>query len=90
MYITTSTIVSFAALLGAVLAIGGVLLSVLRWVERQNRQDAEIKSMREEQTIITETLFAVLDGLKQQGCNGPVSEAHDKLRIHLNNKAHEV
>lgn len=90
MYIDSNTIISIAALLGAVLAIGGVLLSVLRWIERQNRQDADIKAMKEEQALITETLFSVLDGLKQLGCNGNVTSAHDKLREHLNKSAHEV
>ena len=35
-----------------------------------------------------ETL-ACLKGLKEQGCNGPVSAALDKLEKHLNQAAHE-
>lgn len=43
----------------------------------------------EELCIIVEGLGAALDGLKQQGCNGPVTEAKDKLIQHLNEQAHK-
>ncbi|MBE6692662.1 MAG: branched-chain amino acid ABC transporter permease, partial [Ruminococcaceae bacterium] len=34
-------------------------------------------------------LLACLKGLAAQGCNGPVSEAIDKIEKHINKKAHE-
>ena len=33
-------------------------------------------------------VVACLKGLKEQGCNGPVSEAIDKIEKHINKKAH--
>ncbi len=34
-------------------------------------------------------VLACLKGLKEQGCNGPVTAALDKLEKHLNQAAHE-
>lgn len=57
---------------------------------------AEIKSMhhkdtegiQEEQTLVVYGLLACLKGLAEQGCDGPVSEAIDKIEKHINKKAH--
>lgn len=42
-----------------------------------------------EQTLLTYGVLACLKGLKEQGCNGPVSEAISKIERFLNQKAHE-
>lgn len=47
------------------------------------------RSCHEEQTLIIYGLLACLKGLKEQGCNGPVTEAIDKIEKHINIKAHE-
>ena len=44
--------------------------------------------MKEEQALLTEGILACLKGLKEQGCNGPVTEAINKIEKHLNEKAH--
>lgn len=46
-------------------------------------------SIKEEQTLLTYGILACLKGLKEQGCNGPVTEAINKIEKHLNQKAHE-
>ena len=51
-------------------------------------KNKEIKEMKEEQAILTYGILACLKGLKEQGCNGPVSEAINKIEKHLNEKAH--
>lgn len=51
--------------------------------------EAKVQEIKAEQIIIIETLRAVLDGLKQQGCNGRVSEAISNLDEYLNEKAHK-
>ena len=33
--------------------------------------------------------FACLKGLQEQGCNGPVTEAVNRIEEYLNKKAHE-
>ena len=49
----------------------------------------EISAIRKEQTLICYGVLACLKGLKEQGCNGPVSAALDKMEKHLNQAAHE-
>ncbi len=86
--ITPSTLVTLAELLAAVGAIFGIIFAVYRWYLRQNQQDEDIKQMKAEQSIITMGLLACLKGLSEQGCNGPVTEAIDKIERHLNERAH--
>lgn len=45
--------------------------------------------INEEQTLLTYGVLACLKGLKEQGCNGPVTNAIDKIEKYLNQKAHE-
>ncbi len=87
--ITGEAIIGVAAVLSAVIAIFGVIFAVYRWYLRQNRQDEDIKSLKEEQTMLTYGVLACLKGLSEQGCNGPVSEAIGKIEQHLNKRAHE-
>lgn len=89
MYITWQTLVSAGAVIAAALAILGYYNKALHWVDKQNAQDNDIKALKEELTLLTYGLLACLKGLKEQGCDGPVSEAIDKINKHLNKKAHE-
>ena len=45
--------------------------------------------MKAEQTLLTYGVLACLKGLKEQGCNGPVTEAIGKIEKHINVKAHQ-
>ncbi len=89
MYVDTNTIVEVGKVIGAIAVIGGLLISIYKWYDRQNKQDVELKKMKEEQCLITYGLLACLKGLKEQGCNGPVTEAIDKLEKYLNKAAHD-
>ncbi len=87
--IGTETLIELAALLTALGAIGGAALWCVRFVARQKRQDRELTAIRQEQTVICFGVLACLKGLKEQGCDGPVTAALDKLEKHLNQAAHE-
>ena len=98
--LTWQTIITAAAFVGAVVALVAYFAKIVRWVDKQKSQDEDIKSLRdthssdmehmkEEQTLIVYGLLACLKGLKEQGCNGPVTEAIDKIEKHLNKRAHE-
>lgn len=89
MYIDVDVIIKIAALIAALGAIGGVLVWCFRFVAQQKKQDRELAAVREEQTITCFAILACLKGLKEQGCNGPVSEALGKLEKHLNKQAHK-
>lgn len=89
MYIDVNTIITAGSLVGAIIAIGGVLFACYKWFARQNKQDEDIKAMKSELCLLTYGLLACLKGLKEQGCNGPVSEAIDKIEKRINMQAHE-
>lgn len=55
-------------------------------VKAMHQRDTE--AIQEEQTIVVYGLLACLKGLQAQGCNGPVSEAIDRIEKHINKKAH--
>ena len=78
-----------AEYLTAAAVIGGAVVGLIKWILRQNKQDEEIESMKEEQTLICYALKACLDGLEQLGANHTVPLAKDKLDKYLNQKAHE-
>ena len=110
--LTPQTIITAGAVLSAALAIGTAVAKLVRWVDRQKKQDEEQKALRqlhkkdteelhdelvqdnarvnEELTLLTYGILACLKGLKEQGCNGPVSEAINKIEKHLNKAAHDT
>lgn len=87
--ISADTIIKLAALLTALGGLGGAAVWCVKFVERQKHQDKELAAVRREQTLICYGVLACLKGLKEQGCNGPVTAALDKLEKHLNQAAHE-
>lgn len=102
MQITLSwqTFITASAVLAAIIALVGFFAKGVRWVDKQRQQDGDIKALRathvadmdsikQEQTLIVYGLLACLKGLKEQGCNGPVTEAINRIEKHLNQKAHE-
>ncbi len=89
MYIDVETVNSLAKLLGSLAVIGGALIALYKFVDRDKRQSKVIQDIQEEQTLLCYGIKACLMGLAEQGCNGPVREAMDKLDKHLNKKAHQ-
>ena len=83
------TIITAAAVIAAVVAIGAYIAKCVRWMDRQKLQDSEIAAIKKEQTMLVCGILACLKGLKEQGCNGPVTEAIAKLEKHINERAHE-
>ena len=87
--ISVDTLIKLAELLTALGVIGGVILWCFKFVQRNKKQDEELKAIRKEQTLICYGLLACLKGLKEQGCNGPVTEAMNKMEKYLNQAAHD-
>jgi len=82
------TLITIAAVLTALTTVFGKYNKVYDFVQRQEKQDKEIKEIKEEQAILTYGILACLKGLREQGANGPVTEAINKIEKHLNEKAH--
>ena len=100
MYITWQTIITAAAVVSALTVIITLFVKVVRFIDRQKKQDTELTdlrslhnadmaSMKKEQTLLVYGILACLKGLKEQGCNGPVTEAINKIEKHLNENAHK-
>lgn len=82
-------IITIASVITAVGVIIGCFATIHKWVLRQNKQDDDIKSIKEEQKILTTGVLACLKGLKEQGCDGPVTTAIVEIEEHLNKEAHK-
>lgn len=89
MYVDVNTIITVASVISALVVIFSAIFAVYRWYLNQNRQDAEIEKMKAEQCLLTYGILACLKGLKEQGCNGPVTEAIIKIEKHINKQAHD-
>lgn len=55
----------------------------------KSHHESDMAESREERQLIVYGLLSCLKGLQEQGCDGPVSEAVEKLEKHLNAKAHK-
>jgi len=97
--LTWQTIITAAAVVGALVALGTYVFKVVRWFDKQKKQDSDIKEIRQhheddmktikkEQTLLVYGVLACLKGLREQGCNGPVSEAINRIEKYLNETAH--
>lgn len=101
MYITANTIITAASLMGAIVAICGAFVAIYKFYRKPYEAEDKIKKLREqhqedmrkmneEQCLIIYGLLACLKGLQEQGCNGPVTEAINKIEKHLNKQAHDM
>ena len=89
MYVDADAIIKAAALLAAISTIGALFYKSFKWMEQQKQQEAEISAIKKEQCLLCYCMLATLDGLKQLGANGNVTDAYQKLEKHLNKSAHE-
>ena len=80
---------SLAAVIGALGGIFGAIFAFYKWFLKQEQQDKDISAIKQEQAILTEGILACLQGLREQGCNGPVTAAITKIEAYINAKAHE-
>ena len=88
MYVTWQTLLTVAAIATAAGTLIKYFTKGYRWIDTQNRQEEEIKTIKEEQQLLTYGVLACLKGLQEQGCDGAVTDAIDKMEKHLNERAH--
>jgi len=88
--ISAETIIQAGAALTALSVIVGAFVAAVRFVSRQKALAKEQKEIRAELTIICFAQLACLKGLKEKGCNGPVTDALNRLEKHLNKAAHHI
>ena len=100
MFVDANTIIEAGKVAGVISALVITLYKLFKWLDNQHRQDKAIEELRAEhkkdiEAIMKENcvmcygLFATLDGLKQLGANGNVTDAYNKLEKHINKTAHD-
>lgn len=85
----SETLISVAAVISALTVIFNLMFMVHNWYLKNEKQDKSIKEIKEEQSILTKGVLACLKGLKEQGCNGPVTDAINHIEEHINKQAHK-
>lgn len=99
MYIDSAAIITIAGVISALTVIGAAAYKIIKWFQAQEKQTKDIEKLREQEKqdiedmqdelcLLTYAVLACLKGLKEQGCNGPVTEAIGKVEKHINQKAH--
>ena len=81
-------IITTASVITAIGVIFGILFGFFKWLLKRERNDVEIKEIKEEQLVLTKGVLACLKGLKEQGCDGPVTSAIGEIEDHINKQAH--
>lgn len=89
MGITKDIVVAIASVITSLGVIFGVTFAIYRWILKQNKQDTDIQAIKDEQTLLTFGVLACLKGLKEQGCDGPVTTAINEIEKHINKQAHK-
>ena len=84
-----TSIITIASIITALGVIVGAFIKWHNWYLKQEKQDTEIKEMKEENKLICFALSACLDGLQQLGANHTVPIAKEKLDKYLNQQAHK-
>lgn len=97
--LNAQTIITAGAVATALTVITTLLVKIIRWVDAQKKQghdiqelsdrhDTDNSTIQEELQLLTWGVLACLKGLKEQGCNGPVTEAIQRIEKEINAKAH--
>ena len=86
---TTQLILTIASVITALGVILGAVFAFHNWLLKREKNDTDIKAIKEEQSILTKGVLACLKGLKEQGCDGPVTSAIIEIEDHINKQAHK-
>ena len=89
MYINWETIITVGKVIGALGVIISSVVALYKTVESIKLQKQDIRSIKEEQTLLCYGLKGALQGLIEQGCDGPCKDALTALDKHLNKAAHQ-
>lgn len=71
------------AAVGLIGAAVGLIAALYRLMRRLERVEVQSARADDRTRALCKGVFACLDGLKQLGANGKVTEAHDMMRDHV-------
>ena len=93
---TETQIIRLAQIIGAVTVILSAVLGGYRLYDKLVELERRVTSLekenhgiKKENALVIYALGACLDGLHQQGCNGKVTEAMEKIGKYINQAAHD-
>lgn len=69
-----------STVLGAVSVIVGAIVAAVKLIQRLTAVEHRLDDMASTYRVLCKGVYASLDGLHQQGCNGMVTETHRELR----------
>ena len=81
--LTWQGIITLGSVIGVIAVILGYYNKILKFVNHQKEQDTAIKSIQAEQTLVLKGVLACLQGLAEQGCDGPVHDAENEINSYL-------
>ncbi len=92
--VSISTLQDYYWLIGALLCVAGFLF-MLGYRARKVQQRVEMlekhdEMQRKDIAVLVMADFAILDGLRQLGCNGKVTTAHEGLQEHIANNRYTI
>lgn len=77
------TFIKISEVVGAIIVIGGFLFALYKILKRFEKVEEAAKCRKEESIILLKSTVAILDGLIQMNCNGPVTKAKVELQAYL-------
>ena len=89
------TLGQIKAIIGTITVIGGFFILIFRWYTKNisnklNNYETRITDLEKESninkdqnTILLKGQLACLKGLKEQGCNGPVTQSINEIETYL-------
>jgi hypothetical protein len=86
---TATDIISLAAVVGAAVALINYTNKAFLWLHKTSQQAEDLKTVKEEQRIMSIALSACLDGLLQLGANHNVPKAKKALDDYITSQAHK-
>lgn len=81
--------------------IGALFFAIFKWYKNKSDKlndleqrvialEKDSKDNKQENLILLKGQLACLKGLKEQGCNGPVTQSINEIETYLLNKSHDV
>lgn len=74
---------SLVLLLGLLGTMGGMIAALFRLFSRFERMERQAAHRKEDTEILLKTMLGVLDGLIEQGANGPCKRAREELIAYM-------
>ena len=74
---------SLVVILGLAGTVGGMIAALFRLFSRFERMEKQATHRKEDSEILLRTQLGVLEGLIEQGCNGPCKRAREELIAYM-------